>query len=108
MYMIFHSMAKARVDAGEPLVVKYDARFGRVGAYDVGGERHGYLADRQPDGCVDEWTVYSQIGDNRVLGRAAVIMDGVIIFQTDTEVFDLKRDFVPSVGGGYGVYVRRA
>ena len=107
MYMTFSTIAKARVAAGEPMVVKYDNRFGRVGIYDVGGELHGYFADRQPDGCIDDWTVYSQIGDNRVLGRAAVIMDGVIIFQTNTEVFDLRRDFVPMAGHGYGTYVRR-
>ena len=108
MYMTFSTIAKVNVAAGDPMVVKYDNKFGRVGVYDIGGELHGYLTESQPEGCVDEWTVYSQIGDNRVLGRAAVIMDGVIILQTDTKVFGLEYDFVPSNGYGCGMLVRRA
>lgn len=108
MYMTFSTIGKANVTAGDPMVVKFDRNFGRVGVYDVLGELHGYLKDEQPDGCVDEWTVYTQIGDNRVLGRVAVIMDGVIILQTDTKVFGLEYDFVPSSGYGCGMLVRRA
>lgn len=83
-----------KVKCGEPLVMKADRHFGQVGVYGIDGELIGYVANTQPDGCVDCWTVMSRIMDNRILCSGAVSFDRTLIVTTDSAL--LKTD-----GGGY-------
>lgn len=79
------------VKAGEVLVLKVDRAFGLVGAYDIGGALIGYVAESQPEGCLDVWSIYASIGDNRILTTAAVALGNTVILVTDSPVFAAAR-----------------
>ncbi len=85
MYIAISTLNEVR--AGEILVLKVDRGFGLVGAYGIDGALVGYVAESQPDGCLDVWKIYSAIGDNRVLATAAVVLGQSVVLTTDSSVF---------------------
>ena len=85
MYISVSTLSE--VNAGEILVLKVDRAFGLVGAYGIDGNLIGYVAERQPDGCLDVWRIYAAIGDNRVLATAAVVFGNTVVLVTDSAVF---------------------
>lgn len=89
MYIAVSTLGE--VKAGEILVLKVDRGFGLVGAYGIDGALVGYVAESQPDGCLDVWKIYASIGDNRVLATAAVVLGQNVVLTTDSSVF--KREF---------------
>ena len=73
MFAMIRTIGTENVLPGDPVVLKYDNGFSRIGAYSVGGDAYGFLCENQPAGCVDDWTMYSRIGNRRIIARAAVI-----------------------------------
>ena len=89
MYIAVSTLNEVR--AGEILVLKVDRSFGLVGAYGIDGALVGYVAESQPNGCLDVWKIYAAIGDNRVLATAAVVLGQSVVLTTDSAVF--KREY---------------
>lgn len=105
MFVMIRTIGEENVKPGDPVVLKYDSPFGRIGAFDIGGEVYGYLAEGQPSGCVDDWTMYSRIGNRRIIARAAVIMDGALLVSFDTPGFAPEREVKYIERAGYGMLV---
>ncbi|MDE6398262.1 MAG: hypothetical protein K2L51_02980, partial [Clostridiales bacterium] len=68
-------------------------------------ESYGFLCERQPEGCVDECTMYARIGDNRILGRAAVVLNGGLLINFDSPVFASAPQYTRIERAGYGMLV---
>lgn len=49
MYIMIRTLGKESVQAGEPVVIRYDTPFGRVGAFGVGGRLLGYVDEGAPE-----------------------------------------------------------
>lgn len=105
MYAMINTIGTAQVKPGDPVILKYDSQFGKVGAFAIDGYMHGFLSEGQPAGCVDEWTVYSHIGCFRVIARAAVVMDGKLLLQTDSPLFAHEEKYARVERAGYGMLV---
>lgn len=105
MYLMIRTLGMENVNPGDPVLVKYDAEFGRIGAFDMGGCLLGYLGEHAPSGCLDEWTVCSRIGDSRIIARAAVIMDGAMLLSTDSPVLVRNTGYSRIEREGYGILV---
>lgn len=103
MYAMIVTVGKENVCPGDPVVLKYDAEYGRIAAFGVGGESYGFLCDRQPDGCVNGYAMYSRIGDWRVLARAAVVMDGAMLLSFDAPWLSDNVRYVREEREGYGI-----
>ncbi len=103
MFVMIRTIGTENVKPGEPVVIKYDCQFGRVGAFGIDGKAYGFACDVQPAGCVDSWTLYSRIGDRRVIARAAVIMDGGLLLGFDNALFDNRAEYARVEIAGYGV-----
>ena len=87
MYIVVNTIGVENVKAGEPVVVKYDGEMGRIGAFGIDGSIFGYLRDSQPYGCVDGWTMYSRIGDRRIIARAQNVGDGSMLLVFENPAF---------------------
>lgn len=96
------------VPAGDVLVLKCDRQMGEIGAYGIDGTLVGYAAATQPDGCIDSWTLFNRIGNNRVLCKAAVAMQNVLILYTDSAVFAERECYERVEKEGYGMLVKRS
>ncbi len=105
MYIMIRTLGKESVQAGEPVVIRYDTPFGRVGAFDVGGRLLGYVDEGAPEGCLDAWRIYARIGNRRVIANTAVVFDGAILLFTDSAVFGEEKTFVRVEKEGYGILV---
>lgn len=90
------------VKAGDVLILKVDRQMGEVGAYEIGGGLIGYASVSQPDGCLDAWTLFSRIGDSRVLCKAAVSMQNTVILYTESKVFEAPERYERVEKEGYG------
>ena len=108
MFAMIRTIGTENVLPGDPVILKYDAGFSRIGAYSVGGEAYGFLSERQPSGCVDDWTMYSRIGNRRIIARAAVIMDGGLLVSFDTPLFSHEQNYVRVERAGYGILVKQS
>ncbi|MDE7395692.1 MAG: hypothetical protein K2M95_06215 [Clostridiales bacterium] len=106
MYLLIDTMQKENVRAGDPVVVKFDRALGLVGAFGIGGESYGYLAAEQPDGCLDPWSVYARIGDNRIIARAAVVLPHGILLHSESSVLSAPVAVARVEKAGYGLCVR--
>lgn len=95
-----------KVKCGEPLVMKADASFGQIGVYEIGGELVGHVANAQPEGCLDCWTVMSKIRDNRILCSGAVCFDNLLIVTTDSAVLKADNRYIRQEAAGYGILSR--
>lgn len=103
MFAMISTIGKEDVMSGDPVIIKYDAEFGRIGAFAIGGRPYGFLTENQPEGCVDDWTMYSRIGNRRIIARAAVVMNGGLLLSFDNPVFETERDYVRVEKAGYGL-----
>lgn len=103
MYLTINTLGNEKVRAGEIVVLKEDRKFGQVGAFMVGGGAIGYAAGAQPEGCLDIWTVWTKIKDNRILCKVAIVLPGAIILHTDSKVFDVKEPLKYVQKEGYGI-----
>lgn len=103
MFALIATIGKENIVPGDPVVLKYDAPFGRIGAFDIGGETYGYICERQPQGCVDETTLYARIGDYRILARAAVVFEGGLLVSFDTPAFAPVVRYEHTERAGYGM-----
>lgn len=93
-----------KVKCGEPLIMKADCKFGQIGVYEIGGELVGYVANAQPDGCVDCWTIMSKIMDNRILCSGAVSFENTLIVTTDSALLkSAVGEYRRVEKGGYGM-----
>lgn len=81
MFVVINTIGVEDVAVGDPVVIKYDAEFGRIGAFGIDGKAYGYFADCQPHGCVDGWTMYSRIEDRRIIARAAYVCNGSLYLE---------------------------
>ncbi len=108
MFAMIRTIGTENVLPGDPVVLKYDNGFSRIGAYSVGGDAYGFLCENQPAGCVDDWTMYSRIGNRRIIARAAVIMDGGLLVSFDTPLFASEQNYVRVESAGYGMLVKSA
>lgn len=106
MFVYVHTMGTEQPKPGDPVVLKYDTAFGRIGAFGIDGSAYGYLAERQPSGCVDDWVLYSRIGDRRILAKAAVVPEGGLLLCFDSPVFADETPYVRVEKAGYGLLVR--
>ena len=77
------------VKPGDVVVIKSD-RAGGIGAFLIGGEKIGELSGSQPEGCLDFWTVASNLYDNRVLCDVAVKCGSTVILHTESRLFAWK------------------
>lgn len=91
MFVAVDTIGTENLMAGEPVVIKYDSEFGRIGAFGIDGRIYGYMRDVQPLWCVDGWTVYSRIADRRIIARAAEVKNGLLVLDFDTPVFRVGR-----------------
>lgn len=107
MYVMIRMIGKEDICPGDPVVLKYDTQFGKVGAFGMGGNVYGYLCAQAPAGCLDEWSVYARIGDNRIIAKAAVVFDGGLLLYTDSPVLRTDMGFVRVEKEGYGILVAR-
>ena len=87
MYIVVNTIGMENVKMGDPIVVKYDSEMGRIGAFGIDGNVYGYLRDAQPYGCVDGWTMYSRIGDKRIIARAYSVEDGSMVLAFENPIF---------------------
>ena len=78
------------VKIGEIIVVKNDVFGSGIGGYLISGEKVATVSSRQADGCVDFWTIASNIENNRVLCHAAIKGGRLLILSTDSKVFDVS------------------
>lgn len=101
MYIMIRTINSQEVAAGDVVVLKADPQFGQIGAFEIGGGVVGYAAERQPEGCLDMWTMMSRIRDNRVLCKVAVSMPGTVILATESPVFAPRRDYARVEREGY-------
>ncbi len=108
MFAMIRTIGTENVLPGDPVVLKYDNGFSRIGAYSVGGDAYGFLCENQPAGCGDDWTMYSRIGNRRIIARAAVIMDGGLLVSFDTPLFASEQNYVRVERAGYGMLVKSA
>lgn len=72
-------------NVGDVVIIKADGT-GGIGAFLMTGERIGEPVGRQPEGCVDYWTMASALFDNRVLCRLAIKCGNTAILQTDSKL----------------------
>ena len=105
MYLLFGTVQKEEVKAGDPVVVKFDSTLGLVGAFGIGGELYGYLAPEQPDGCVDPWQVYARIGSYRIIARAAVVLPQAILLSSDSPLLSEPTEVRRVEKAGYGLCI---
>ncbi len=105
MYIMIRTIGTENVRPEEPVVLKYDTQFGKVGAFDMGGGSLGYLDEEAPQGCMDAWAVYSRIGDNRIIARVAVVMNGAMLLFSDSPVLARTQRYVRIEREGYGILV---
>ena len=105
MFAWIRTVGTENIGAGEPVVLRFDTEYGRIAAFGIGGDSYGFLCERQPEGCVDECTMYARIGDRRVLGRAAVVFDGGLLVNFDSPVFASAPQYVRVEKAGYGMLV---
>lgn len=70
---------------GDVVIIKADGT-GGIGAFLMTGEKLGEPVGRQPEGCVDYWTMASVLYDNRVLCRLAIRCGDTAILQTDSKL----------------------
>lgn len=102
MYILIDTYKQ--VNVGEPVVIRSDNN-GGIGAFLISGEKIGYLAGAQPEGCVDYYTIAGSLYDNRVLGQVAIKCGKTVFLQTDSKL--LRRSVVPQrvEVAGYGMMV---
>ena len=105
MFAMIRTVGKENIRPSDPVVLKFDREYGRIAAFGIGGEAYGFLCERQPSGCVDECTMYARIGDWRILGRAAVVLDGELLVSFDTPAFATPTQYVRVEKAGYGMLV---
>lgn len=105
MYATIRTIGKADLHPDDPVVLSFDAQYGRVAAYGIGGESYGFLAEQQPTGCVDGKSVYEKIGARRLLTKATVIMDGTLILRFDSPLFEKPVRYEHIERCGYGLLV---
>ena len=103
MFVMAGTIGKENLKPDEPVVIKYDTQFGKIGVYTIGGELLGFLYEEQPDGCVNERIMYSRIKDYRIIARASVIMNGAILLSFDTPMFREKSEYMRTEKAGYGI-----
>lgn len=103
MYVAVNTLGRAK--SGEMLIIEQDTRFGGISVKEVGGKTVGYVSETQPDGCVDYETVCVAAVGRRILGTAAVALDGILIVSSDSPSLNNIRYERVEIGG-YGL-IRR-
>ena len=104
MYAIINTVAKEKVNIGDPVVIKFDCQTGRIAAFDIDGTVYGFLSDNQPLGCVDANKMYRTIGNYRYIARAASVTDGCMILSLDTPA-QFTAEYRRIEKQGYGILV---
>lgn len=94
------------IKPGDVVVIKSD-RAGGIGAFLIGGEKIGELSGSQPEGCLDFWTVASNLYDNRVLCDVAVKCGSTAILHTESRLFASLRTLHRVEIEGYGMAVAK-
>lgn len=107
MFVMIGLVKKEQIVPGDPVILKYDSQFGRVGAFGIDGRLYGYMTDATPEGCLSEWWVCSRISDRRIIAKAAVVWDNGLLLQTDNQALAAPLEYVRVEKAGYGMLVCR-
>lgn len=104
MYIVIDTIKNVKI--GEPVVIRSDNR-GGIGAFLIGGERIGELSGRQPEGCLDYWTIARSLYDNRVLCEVAIKCGDSAILSTQSRLFASLRTVKRLELEGYGMMIAK-
>lgn len=94
------------VEIGEVVVIKKD-RAGVLGLYLIGGEMVGTVLGRQPDGCVDFWSIAAASSDNRILAKVSIKCGKIVFLNTDSKALSRPPVLERFELEGYGMPVIR-